>query len=343
MKTEIGEPPLSHKEHLDKKVLGRTGIEVGIVALGTAFLGVLGNEAARLLYQNPDKVRVDKELGIQTVIAALEAGVSLIDTAPKYVSGQSELMIAEAFRHRPEFIDTCIVTTKVGYYPENFDYSYDMTKRCFEASQSKLQRDIFNIVYIHDPMGVDPKRIMGKGGTMEALRRLQGEGSIKYIGIAADDPACNADYIATGEFDVAMVPTALSLLNSEAFKRIIPAAIKHNVGLVIGTPIERGLLITGPLEGVNYLDRNFSSKAIEQTRIYYNLSRKYGVSLAAVSLQWCTRQPQVAASAPGAASPEQARQNTEAGKEIIPEDLWQELNELMKPLDTRKDLGISYE
>lgn len=185
--------PSYYKEYLDKKVLGRTGIEVGIVGLGTAFLGVPGNEAAKILYQKPSEAKVDYELGVQTVIAALAAGVSLIDTAPKYVNGQSELMIAEAFRRCPEFKSTCTVTTKVGYYPENFDYSYDATMKCFEASQLKLQRDIFNIVYIHDPMGIAPEKIMGKGGTIEALRKLQKEGSVKYIGIAADDPACNAD------------------------------------------------------------------------------------------------------------------------------------------------------
>lgn len=346
-KTEIKRKPKEveqplRKEELDTKILGRTGLRVGIIGLGTAFLGVPGNDAAICLYKEPEKSVVDEELGTQTVIAALKAGVSLIDTAPKYVNGQSESMVAQAFKLHPEFVDRCLVTTKIGYYPEGFDYSYEMTLRCFEASQQRLQRKEIDLVYIHDPMGIEPQRILGKSGTLAALRKLQAKGIIRYVGIAADDPNCNAYYIETGEFDAAMVPTALSLLNHVAFQRIIPAAQRHNVGLVIGTPIERGLLVTGPISSTNYLDRNFSLKAIEQTRQIKNLAQQFSVSLAAVALQWCTRQPQVASSAPGAANPNQAFQNTEAGKEIIPDELWQKLETILKPLDPSRDLGISY-
>lgn len=220
------------------KTLGRTGLEVSIVGLGAGNIGLADPNGAYLQHAlNADHSIADTELGVATVHAALESGVTLIDTAPKYEAGGSEKIIAEAFSRRPDLFASAIVTTKIGctYPGDRFDHSYDRAMRSFFGSAMRLNGGKFDVVYLHDPMGYPMDFVMGKEGTMQALRDLRSYGTVNWIGIAADNPATAADYIETGEFDVATVSGAWSLINQTAAKRIFPAALRHNVGLVVTT------------------------------------------------------------------------------------------------------------
>jgi D-threo-aldose 1-dehydrogenase len=170
---------------------------------------------------------------------------------------------------------------------------------------------------------------MGKGGALEALRALQKQGIVEYIGTASDDPKTNTPYIESGEFDAAVVPRAWSLLNQLAAERILPAAVKHNVGLVIATPLERGLLATGPIPGFYYFDRNYSQACQDHVGKIQALCQAHNIPLVAVSLQWCTRHPQIAATIPGARFPQEAVENAQAAAFPIPESFWPELEPLI--------------
>jgi len=78
-------------------------------------------------------------------------------------------------------------------------------------------------------MGQDKNFVLkNPRGALAALKALQKQGVVDFIGVAANDPEINADYIETGEFDVAVVPNAWTLINQKAAKRILPAAIKYN-------------------------------------------------------------------------------------------------------------------
>ncbi|NJN82725.1 MAG: aldo/keto reductase, partial [Caldilineaceae bacterium] len=131
------------------------------------------------------------------------------------------------------------------------------------------------------------------------------------------------------EFDAAVVPRAWSLLNLFAAERILPAAVQHNVGLVIATPIERGLLATGPIPGTVYFDRNYSQECQDHVAKIQQLCARYDAPLLAVALQWCTRHPQIATTIPGARLPEEAIENARAADVEIPEELWEELTPLI--------------
>ncbi|HXF64375.1 MAG TPA: aldo/keto reductase [Caldilineaceae bacterium] len=310
------------------KTLGRTGLAVSIVGLGTAFLGMPAVSGATASYEEL-AANIDEELGIQTVHAALEAGCTLIDTAALYGGGRSEAIIGRALAARPDLAAKCTVTTKVGRTIEGYDYSYDAVMRSIEASQRRLGLARLDVVYIHDQMHVPMEQVMGKGGALDALRRLQAEGVVRYVGTAADDPRTNAPYIETGEFDAAVVPRAWSLINLFAAERILPAAQKHNVGLVIATPLERGLLATGPLPDVSYFDRNYSPACQAHVGKLKALCEAHGVPLVAAALQWCTRHPQVATAIPGARFPAEAVENARAAEVEIPDQLWAELEPLL--------------
>ena len=303
------------------KKLGRTGIDIPVFGIGTGFLGGRARSG--------DFSQMDEDLGVRTIVDAVEAGCRLIDTAPLYCATKSEKMIGRALRARPDLKEGLIVTTKVGQTVEGRDYSYDAIMKNVEDSQKRLGLDQFEILYVHDAMNVPIEQILGKGGAVEALRKLQEEGVVRFIGTAANDPDANGPFIETGEFDVAVVADAWSLLNQRASTWIFPAAEKHDVGIVLATPLERGLLATGPTQANQYLNRNFSEAVLNHVGKLKNLCLDYEIPMVAVALQWCLRHPMVSTIIPGVSNPEEALQNLEAVSVEIPDQFWNDLEPLV--------------
>jgi D-threo-aldose 1-dehydrogenase len=208
--------------------------------------------------------------------------------------------------------------------------------RQISESLERLGLDHLEIVYIHDAMGYPMDEVMGKNGALGALRHLQKSGVVSYIGTASNDPATNIPYIETGEFDAAVIADSYSLLNQMAEDRLFPAAEKHHVGLVVATPLERGLLAAGPVDGLNYHDRNFSPAVMEHAGKIRQLCQDYRIPMVAASLQWVTRHPLVATTIPGARVPQEAVENLQAAEVEIPQAFWDDL----EPLVQSWNLGI---
>jgi len=308
------------------KTLGKTGLQVPIVGLGTGSIGLRTLEVMPLAYDGTDsrgKGYYDFEMGVNAVLLAIYGGSTIIDTAPKYGAGQSEEMIAEALRCEPANV---IVTTKIGCLFDNdgYDFSYDAAMRTFEGSLKRLRVDTLPIVYLHDPMGVERSRVMK--GVFRAMQKLKEQGVVKWLGIAANDPETNADYIETGLFDVAVVPDCWSMIDQRAEKRIIPAARKYGMGLVAATVVERGLLATGPVGRGFYLGRNFSPECLEHVKRIRDFCEEGNVPLGAAALQWATRTDVFASAIPGARTPGEVAQNTVWAKMQIPDEFWAEFD-----------------
>ena len=312
------------------KRLGRTELQVPIVGLGAGFIGISSPNRAAVEYDGRPGGMVE-ELAIRTIHAAIESGSTLIDTAPLYGQTRSEEYIGKALKIRPDLAAKCTVTTKVGQLsePDGRDYRFDTILKHVEDSQERLGIEQFEILYIHDAMDIPFDQVMGKRGALGALRKLQNEGITRFVGTAANDPPANGPFIETGEFDAAVVPDAWSLINQLAADRILPAAEQHDVGLVIATPVERGLLATGPVASINYLARDFSQTCLDHVAQIQELCNDHKVPMVAAALQWCTRHPQVATTIPGARTPEEAAANANAGSLDIPEAFWDNLGPLV--------------
>lgn len=310
--------------------LGRTGIEVTTFGLGCAMLGVRMGE-------------VNERAGVEIVATAMKAGVRLLDVAalyPAVMSGMSERIVGQALKENPELAEKVVVETKVGHLPEGFDYTYDMTMRGVAGSLERLQVDHIPIIYIHDAPKEGFDRVMGKGGTLEALRKLQSEGVIGHIGTASNLPENNIVYIETGEFEAAVIPEFYSLLNRLATERVFPAAERFNMGLVVATPYETGLLAVGVdrFFGMPERDtrRRFSKECLDHVRDIEAICARYGVSLAAASLQYILRHPQVTAVIPSARDTNELRANLRASVERAPDEFWAELAPLLRHWDAEE-------
>ena len=287
------------------KRLGRTGLQLPIVGIGTAFVGIPTQNETVGEYEGAPS-RVDQELGVETLIAAIDAGCAFFDTAVLYGRSLSETMIGEALRQRPAAKDKITISTKAGRSHEGYDYSFDAITKSVHDSLERMGRDQVDIVYIHDAMDQPMEHVLADDGALGALRNLQDQGLIRYIGTAANDPPTNLAYLNTGDFDAAVIADSWSLINRTAEQEIFAAAELHDTGLVAATPIERGLLVTGPLENTKYLNRRFSQECLDQVCRIQELCAEHDVPMLAVALQWCTRHPQVASTIPGARVPQEA-------------------------------------
>jgi D-threo-aldose 1-dehydrogenase len=248
----------------------------------------------------------------------------------------AEQVVGQALRARPALADQVVVQTKVrDREVRDFHYTDAETRRSVETSLRRLQLSRIPVIYIHDPAAELFDRVMGPGGALVALRQMQAEGIVGHIGIASNNPWDNAPYIESGEFVAAVVPDAYSLLSQVALERMFPAAERFGMGVVVATPLERGLLATGTRAAApeDHINRRFTPESLRQVDQLEELCARHGVSLLAAALQYVVRHPVVSSTVPGARRPEQAVANTAAMLEPVPEAFWSELQPLLRTFE----------
>ncbi|MBI3970547.1 MAG: aldo/keto reductase [Chloroflexi bacterium] len=296
---------------MDYTTLGRTGVTVSRLGFGGAPIGGLYGRA------------IAEAQAVATVHRALDLGITFLDTAPLYGEGQSERYVGRALASyagpRP------VVGTKVGRIPRHFDYSYDMTLASVDASLERLGLDYLPLVYLHAVhLAPSMAQVLSPQGALGALRRLQSEGVIGWVGVGTPDPII-ADYIASGEVDVALVANCYDLIDRSAAERILPLAAERSVGVVIGGPYGTGILATGAGPGAKYRYRDAPPEIFARVRRYERVCREFGVSLKAVALRFCLRHPAVHAVIPGMASPQEVEETVAAFSEHVPAEIWEAL------------------
>lgn len=207
---------------------GNTGWQVSEIGFGGAWF-----------YGRPEEGELPPEHGIAVVHRALELGVNWFDTAPLYGKGRSEEILGMALEgvSQPHYL-----ATKVGYYPEPFDYSRDTVWRGFEASLKRLKRDRVDLIQIHESEIAGWERIFYPGGTLQALNEIRDQGLATHLGITGANLDLMADALECGEFASVITYLRYDLLTQEAKERLIPAAAKRNVAVILGSPLHAGLL-----------------------------------------------------------------------------------------------------
>ncbi len=135
--------------------------------------------------------------------------------------------------------------------------------RSVEGNLTRLDTQRIELLYVQDPPADAFAQVMGSGGALAALRKLQTEGVVGRVGVASNSPVDNAPYVETGEFEMAVVPDAYSLLSQVALERIFPAAGRFEMGVVAATPLERGILATGVAGAGEHYARRFSAEVLD--------------------------------------------------------------------------------
>jgi aryl-alcohol dehydrogenase-like predicted oxidoreductase len=210
------------------RTFGKTGWQVSEIGLGGSWF-----------YGRPEEGLLPPEHGIAVVRRALELGINYFDTAPLYGRGRSEEIMGMALRDvkQPYYL-----ATKVGYFPEPFDYTRDTVWRGFEESLRRLGRDRVDLVQIHEAEKAGWDGIFGPGRTMEALREIRDQGLAQQIGITGSDLDLLTRAVATDEFVSVITFIKYDMLVQTANETLIPTAAAHNVAVILASPLHAGLL-----------------------------------------------------------------------------------------------------
>jgi aryl-alcohol dehydrogenase-like predicted oxidoreductase len=289
---------------LPTRPLGNSGLEVSVVGLGA-------NNFGR---------RVDLD-GTRAVIdAALEHGVTFIDTADIYGgSGASEELLGQALQGRR---DQFVLATKFGMDmgdgrgPRG---SRGYVQQAAEASLRRLRTDVIDYYWYHQPDGVTPVQ-----ETLEALNELVQSGKVRAIGASnfSAQQLEEADRVAAGGSltPFSAVQNEYSLLVRDAERDVLPACERLGIGFIPYFPLASGLL-TGkyrrgqdapPGTRLAARDRVASDEQFDLLDALEDYARERGVSLLQVAIGALLYRRPVVSVIAGATRPEQVAANSAA-------------------------------
>jgi aryl-alcohol dehydrogenase-like predicted oxidoreductase len=201
--------------------LGRTGLTVSALSLGTVSLGVDYGIRAPGAFARPAE-----EEGIRLVRAAIDCGITLIDTAPAY--GDSQRIVGRAAGRDPRVI----IATKVA--PSHLTLSHIRTS--LESSLRALDRDVLDIVQIHNAT----REMMDEGAVTQALLDAKRRGLVHILGASVYGEEAALAVIRSGEYGVVQV--ALNVLDQRMMRTVLPAAEAAGVGVIVRSAFLKGAL-----------------------------------------------------------------------------------------------------
>ncbi len=277
------------------RILGKTGIRVSEIGLGGLFVSTYGS---------------DRDEGIRAVRRGLELGINYVDTAPSYRDSEEVMGQALEGTAQPH-----VLSTKLGGRPEPFDpRDTGQLRRSVETSLELLKRDAIDILMIHEPdrpgqydWFTDWERFHGP--VCELLEALKSEGVIRYTGLGGTTAYTLPAIMATGAYDVVLTAFNYSLLWQEALHAVLPEAVKQNMGIVVGSPLQQGALSACYTEQVERGAPWLSPPRREQFRRLYALVTELDMPLPELAIRWVLSNPAVSTVLSGSRSVVEIEQN----------------------------------
>ncbi|MGD6748343.1 aldo/keto reductase [Streptomyces sp. BH106] len=302
------------------RTLGRSGVPVTELVLGTAALGHLYTP-------------VDEDQAHATVAAAWDAGVRAFDTAPHYGLGLAERRLGTALAGRRR--DTYVVSTKVGRLlvpgpggqePRRvWDFSADGIRRSLHESLTRLGLDRVDIAYLHDP---DDHEKQAFAEAYPALERLRAEGVVRAIGAGMNQSAMLTRFVRDTDIDVVLCAGRHTLLDPDARVDLLPAAERHGVAVLVGGVYNSGLL-ADPRPGATY-DYTAAPDALVTRALHLKeAAERHGTTLRAAALAFSSAPDAVLGLVMGARSPCEVQdfvRQFRAARDV-PAAFWRELAE----------------
>ncbi len=306
------------------RALGSSGLMVSVVGLGTNNFGT----------------RCDRRQTRAVVEAAIDAGITLIDTADIYGGGgDSESFIGDALEGRR---DEVVLATKFGGDMQGKnrpDWGARGSRRyiraAVESSLQRLQTEWIDLYQFHFPDPVTPIE-----ETLAALDELVREGKVRYIGSSnrAAWQVVEAEHVARRDGGTRFIGAQnhYSLLARGVEAELAPACVQYGIGILPYFPLAHGLL-TGkyrrghpPPPGTRLEGRpeRLTDDVFDQIEALERFGQERGKTLLEVAISGLAAKPAVGSVIAGATSPEQARTNAAAGEWDLSEEDLEALNQI---------------
>ncbi|WFE43865.1 aldo/keto reductase [Verrucosispora sp. WMMD1129] len=294
---------------MEQRTFPRMDRQVGVVGLGAWQLGA-------------DWGTVTEDDAIAVLTAAVEAGVTFLDTADVYGDGRSEQLIGRFLAAHPGAGLT--VATKMGrrvaQTPEA--YTLDNFRRWTDRSRTNLGMDTLDLVQLHCP----PTAVFATDEVFDALDTLVAEKRIAAYGVSVE--TCDEALTAIARPGVASVQIILNALRHKPLERVLPAASAAGVGIIARVPLASGLLSGRYDEHTTFAaddHRNYNrhGEAFDVGETFSGVDFTTGLAavrriaplvgedrtMAQFALRWVLDQPGVTVVIPGARDATQARGN----------------------------------
>lgn len=308
--------------------LGDSNIEVSAIGLGTWAIG--GGE-----WWGDS----DENASIQTIKEAIQAGITLIDTAPAYGFGKSEEVVGKAIKGKR---DQVILSSKCGLwwhdergskffeqsgYKVRRSLDPDTIKKELELSLKRLNTDYIDIYFTHW-QAIEPC-MTEISQTMACLMDLKRQGLIKSIGASNVTKAHITEYLKYGELDV--IQEKYSMLDRKLEDTLVPCCEANKLAIMTYSSLEQGLLtgkigmdyVVDPKEAradIPWYALGQRAKVLEMLTGWEGLTKKYQCTLAQLVIAWTMAQKNITYVLCGARKPEHIKDTACAAKILLSEE-----------------------
>jgi predicted aldo/keto reductase-like oxidoreductase len=233
-----------------RRVLGKTGVPLTILTLGTAPCGFAKPHS-------PENVA-------RCVNAAIDLGINAIDTAPAYDVAEQGVGMALGKRRKDVFLSTKVMADEV---PE--------AEKILANSLRVLKTDYVDLAYFHSVGDRKVEIALDPDGVLTWLVKQKKAGKIRFVGISGHNrPPKYVKLLESGEVDVLL--TVVNFVDRHTYNfedKVLPAARKHNVGIV-------AMKVFGGAKGGKYEDPNGSCELDSQ---YLELAVRYSLGVPGVA------------------------------------------------------------
>jgi D-threo-aldose 1-dehydrogenase len=302
---------------LDPRQLGRTGLWVTPVCVGTSPFGMPGHYG----------YSVEPARAVATVLATFDSPITFLDTSNEYGGGEVERRIGEAVRAHGGLPTGFVLDTKVDPDPRTGDFSGRRVRASLEESLERLGLDRVPLLHLHDPERISFEVAMAAGGPVAALVQLRDEGVVDNIGVAGGPIDVLTRYVETDVFDAVLTHNRFTLLDRSA-EPLIDAATARGMGVLNAAVYGGGMLVKGPDAQPRYAYGAGDPSLAETARRMRAACDRHRVPLAAAALQFSVRERRIHSTVVGISAPERVGETLDLLDVQIPDELWDELRKL---------------
>ncbi len=298
---------------MNKRVLGKTGVPVSEIGLGTWQLGTKWGEDF-----NPTEAR-------KILQTAWENGINFIDTADIYNGGQSEVAIGEFLKDSKA--DAYVVTKcGRGLSPHTDEmYTPAAVQTFVEDSLKRMGVEKLDMVLLHCP----PSSVYHKDALFTGLDKLQQAGKIASYGVSIEKVS---EGLAAMEYNIAAIEVIFNMFRLKPAEELFAKAEEQSVGIIARVPLASGLLTGRYTKDTVFSDKdhrsyNRNGEAFDKGETFSGVD--YALGLAAVAelkelfgtqdlipyaLKWILMYPAVTSVIPGASNSSQVVSNIRAAE-----------------------------
>lgn len=309
--------------------LGKWGLKVSEVALGSWVTDLAGTEA--------------EKIALQTVNAAFDAGINFFDCADAYSGGAAEKFLGKALKEhsRNEFVVSSKVFFPVGRGANDWGLSRKHIIEQLDMTLKNMKLDYVDLYFCHR---FDPTTPVEE--TMQVLSDMVAAGKILYYGVSEWSPVQITEAVAvTKEYHLrplSVIQPQYNMVDRYIEDEIIGICEKNGIGITTFSPLAQGLLTGKYRKGApipagsratwqadKQINHLLTDDHLDKVEKLLKIAEEVGVPLSVLALAWILRKKQITSVITGASRPAQLEANIKASGLSLSQDVLDEIDKIL--------------